>query len=202
MVESADPVDLGHAGCAAKIGGLLYYTRGSTLLVFDPATNTWEQKANMPLSRDFHACAGLGGDYYAVGGPYGVSNGNKCQKYTPSTNTWSYMATMSTFRHGASMVAYGGALYVFGGHNAQPLTSAEKYDPTSNTWTAILSMPGPYPNTHSSFVYGAAAVSGSHIYLAGGTVCGICGNDGDPMVIRYDPATNTYDTSIAAMGVM
>ena len=69
------------------------------MLVFDPATNTWEQKANMPLSRDFHACAGLGGDYYAVGGPYGVSNGNKCQKYTPSTYVWSYMATMSTFRH-------------------------------------------------------------------------------------------------------
>ena len=195
------PVDFSYAGCAAEVNGSLYYTRGTALLVYDPATITWEQKADMPLSRDFHACAGLGGDYYAVGGPSSALNGARCHKYTPSTNTWSEVAPMSTWRHALSMVAYDGCLYVFGGINSAPLTSAEKYDPTSNTWTALLSMPGPYPNTHNGFVYGNAAVSGYYIYLAGGTICGVCGNNGDPKVIRYHPATNTYDTSIAPMGV-
>lgn len=195
------PVDFSYSGCAAEVNGSLYYTRGTALLVYDPATITWEQKADMPLSRDFHACAGLGGDYYAVGGPSNPANGARCHKYTPSTNTWSEVAPMTTWRHAASMVAYDGCLYVFGGSGSAPLTSAEKYDPTSNTWTALLDMPGPYPNTHNGFVYGNAAVSGYYIYLAGGTICGVCGNNGDPKVIRYHPATNTYDTSIAPMGV-
>ena len=45
-------------------------TRRNTVAheVYDPATNRWTARADVPTPRDHHALAALGGKLYAVGG--------------------------------------------------------------------------------------------------------------------------------------
>ena len=90
---------------------------------------------------------------------------------------------------GHSVAAVGGYVYSFGGIiNNVVVANAYRYDPASNSWSAIASMPAPR-------AWGSAVSDGTYIYLLGGIDQNFLTTG---TLWRYDPSTNTYDTSLAS----
>jgi len=86
------------------IGGMLsrtegiYWTRGSSAVEeYDPATDTWTRKANMPMERGYHSSSVVNGKIYVVGGQVHTDKWAMCttvEEYDPATDTWSTIADM------------------------------------------------------------------------------------------------------------
>jgi N-acetylneuraminic acid mutarotase len=90
----------------------------SGLYAYDPATDTWTQKADMPKGARFNLAAGaVGGRLYAVGGSTGDGsfNVNRVEAYDPATNTWAEKAPMPTPRDALAAGVVNGELYAVGG---------------------------------------------------------------------------------------
>ena len=155
-----------HQMAAGAIDGKLYVVGGwnthwrsemgiNKLEVYDPATDTWSTKANMPTSRDGPAAAAIDGKLYVVGGWNGTDFTPALEVYDPATNTWSTKANMPTPRINPAAVAIDGKLYVVGGRNVPPTTHCssgcqnyntgldvlEVYDPVTDTWSTKANMP-------------------------------------------------------------
>src|SRR5438034_8671062 len=73
------------------------HTSVGTIEEYDPATNTWRERAPMPTPRN-HAVAGsAGGKVYVIGGrlgaafmnPGGSNNVGVVEAYDPATDSWS-----------------------------------------------------------------------------------------------------------------
>src|SRR5438445_70724 len=105
----------------------------------------------------------------------------------PSGGSWTERAPYPISISGAAGAAQGGNIYTFGGRSAgTPTTAAYKYTPTTDSWSAIAPL--------SAARYFFSAVSdGTYVYLLGGV-----NQNGIPTATlwRYDPATNTYNTSL------
>ena len=135
-------------GAAAVISGKLYVAGGvrfSTggpiairrLHVYDPATNTWSEKAAMPRAVAFAAGAGLLGSFYVLGGDANDRARDYVQSYDPVADTWTSKAALPTFRSSLAaanfvnangkerIVAVGG----FGGSGERWIRSNDVYAP-------------------------------------------------------------------------
>jgi len=160
---------------------------------YDPVTNTWSTKADMPTPYHSAAAVVVDGKIYVIGGGRpannpvtGASNLNQC--YDPVTNTWSNKTAMPTpvFAHAA--VVMDGKIYAIGGgtsggsNNIQLVTSNANqcYDPEVNTWSSL----GVMPVGRRAL---AAAVVGDKIYVIGG---GNSSNDAIRDTERYDIAVS------------
>jgi hypothetical protein len=87
-----------------------------------------------------------------------------------------------------AVVAYNGLLYSFGGYTGTAVTNAAyTYNPATGQWTGLAPLPAPRA--------GMGIVSdGTYLYLFGG----LDGNFADMTTLwRYDPATNSYLTTLA-----
>jgi hypothetical protein len=86
---------------------------------FDPVSETWTQKANMPGTRTYHAAVGFGDDnVYVIGGNAagGTSPGdNIVYKYTISTNTWTTETHINTPRGWEMLAVNEGTIYAMCG---------------------------------------------------------------------------------------
>ena len=74
-----------------------------TVEVYDPATDTWEKRADMPTARCCLSANTVNGIIYAIGG----SNRRwlpTVEAYNPATNTWEQMADMPDPSFGSSTV--------------------------------------------------------------------------------------------------
>ncbi|MDH5684792.1 MAG: hypothetical protein OEZ20_10035, partial [candidate division WOR-3 bacterium] len=111
----------------AAAGGKLYVMGGSYSTTtlndcweFDPVTEIWTQKANMPGPRIYHSAIGFGDDnIYVVGGASSGSGSGDAlvYKYTISTNTWVIETPMPTPRGWEMLAVNQGILYVMDGSN-------------------------------------------------------------------------------------
>ena len=88
-----------------------------TLEAYDPATDTWEKKTDMPTARACCASA-LDGKIYAIGG----SNWKEADSpmtivevYDPATDTWTTAPEMPTGRWAFSTSVIDGSIYAIGG---------------------------------------------------------------------------------------
>lgn len=112
------------------VNGILYAVGGaycpyalscsykSSLYAYDPATDTWTEKAAMPKGARFGLAAGdLGGRLYAVGGNTGngAFNLNRLESYDPATNKWAENAPMPTPRVDLAAGVVSGEMYAVGG---------------------------------------------------------------------------------------
>jgi len=165
---------------------------------YDPAKNTWETKAPLPLPMSFMKAVSLNGKIYVTGGSsssyYPL---NTLYMYNPQTDSWIQKASMNTARYEHGAVVLNGKIYVFGGVNIDIygypvyLSSGEVYDPATNTWSSIADMPIPLARM-------GATTDGRYIYAIGGTnSLGFWDwwywwYGGMPVVLCYDPATNTW----------
>src|SRR6266702_5605418 len=105
----------------------------------------------------------------------------------PSGGSWTERAPYPISISGAAGAAQGGNIYTFGGLSAgTPTTAAYKYTPATDSWSAIAPLP-------AARYWFSAVSDGTYVYLLGGV-----NQNGIPTATlwRYDPATNTYNTSL------
>ncbi len=134
---------------AAAVNGKIYaigganHINGTVVLSsvteeYDPATDTWTTKADMPTPRSNFAAAAVNGKIYAIGG--GNASGAffaATEEYDPATDTWTARAPMPTARDALAAAAVNGKIYTFGGNGGgvSPVAVVEEYTPPSNTAT-------------------------------------------------------------------
>ena len=144
-------------------GGL---SHSSTLLVYDPTTNTWINKAPMPTPRAAVALVAVEGVLYAIGGTnFGASTA--VEAYDPKTDTWIPRAPMPTARVGPAAAVVDGMVYAAGGDRGfdpiatRALSVVEAYDPSTDTWSSVPPMPT------ARVEFGLSAVENT-LYAVGG----------------------------------
>lgn len=175
-----------------KIGG--YGGTGAAqawLDIYDIATNTWTQGANMPGPRYWLDCVaidltGSAPKIYCAGG-YSTTATNTLYIYDINTNSWTTGATLPASRYHYAAVALDNRYYVIGGYTTVYESSMVVYNPATNTWDSTRA---PMSTTRR---YHSAGVIGGMIYVAGG-YNGAYLNSAE----RYNPATNTW-SAIAPM---
>jgi N-acetylneuraminic acid mutarotase len=116
--------------------------------MYDPATNTWEERSPMPTPRNHTAIGVANGKIYVLGGRLGsvfvgASATDVVEEYDPATNSWSYAkARMPMPRSGTAFGSYGGKIYVAGGEYLDndivgAYRDLDAYDPATNTWKEL-----------------------------------------------------------------
>jgi len=172
---ASPPVVFGDRPFIFAIGSYIYVggggrygclgTTGDKFYRYDPATNTWLQRANLPVSMIAAAGASDGTyGYVAHGQGPGWNPNNILYRYDPSTNSWTNLSTVpgNFVRSAPFMAYYQGKLYIGGGRDAP--TSLHKdfyvYDIQTNTWTRLAD----HPITHFD---GWAVAYNGKIYVTG-----------------------------------
>ena len=170
--------------CASAVNGRVYAIGGviagppahpdpytGAVEEYDPATDIWTKKADMPTQRSCFSTCVLDGKIYVIGGETGNIHSppiSTMEEYDPSTDTWTRKANMPTARSFLSTIAVGGKIYAIGGVGGgtwpgTAFSTVEKYDPTTDTWTTQQDMPT------ARIMLSTSAVD-SKIYAIGGTV--------------------------------
>ena len=104
-----------------------------------------------------------------------------------SVGSWTKQSSYPIVTSGQAVASVGGNVYSFGGIvNNTAIANAYKYTPANNTWTPIASLPAPRG-------WFSGASDGTYIYLLGGVDQNFTTT---ATLWRYDPATNTYNTSL------
>ena len=161
--------------------------------MYDPITDTWTQKADMPALRGGDACV-VDGKIYLIGG-YSEKQARSeiVDVYDPTTDTWARAKSMNHARSGAAISVVNGKIYVMGGtgwpqipnHPGPFLSSAEVFDPETDRWTEIIEMPTAKTGHTASVINGK-------IYVIGGFFWG----NGPFMYLStveiYDPETDRW----------
>lgn len=185
------------AGLAAAVVGEKIYAIGgyngthylSTVEEYNPATDTWRLRAQMPTARNNFAAVEVNGKIYAIGGSNETGHLASIEVYDHIFNTWEKLDPMEISRTEFVAVTVEGQIYVIGGRNTEGvLSSVLQYDPVTESWKTRSSIPTP------RFGMAAAIINGT-IYVIGGR------DDGGQLAIveAYDPILNTWDTNRAPM---
>jgi N-acetylneuraminic acid mutarotase len=183
---------------ATAIHGKLYVAGGAsangdcvrTLFVYDPATNSWTRKADMPRTGCHGVQANILGQLYI----YTLYTGSAAEptlfaSYNPRTDKWVRRPIPDEI-HQAYPV--GGAIndkfYLTGGIDAsgQPSRVLHVYDPATKMWTKKSPMPTGRDNSFGAVFHGK-------LFVAGGVVPRDVWVSTD-VVEAYDPLTDTWAT--------
>ncbi|MEY4803782.1 MAG: hypothetical protein RL331_295 [Bacteroidota bacterium] len=187
-----------------SIGGLGYLCGGldtaevihKDLWAYDPQTDAWTQKADLPGSARRDAISFVVNNFAFVGsGMDSISGptGNTLKdfwRYNPTSNSWSAIADFQGAGgegvYFATGFAVGGKGYLCGGKTGPNLYSSQlwEYKPGNNQWIQRASFPGGVRYQMSSFVVGSKA------YVGMGTDQNIFKKD----MYCYDPGANTWQT--------
>ncbi len=114
------------------IGGLRHGKAFHTVHEYDPATDTWEQKADMPTARLTPAISVISNKIYVIGGSDGANNTMAAVEiYNPATDVWGIEADMPNPRQELPGIVYNNKIYLIGGMEVFPTpgTIVEEYTP-------------------------------------------------------------------------
>ncbi len=113
--------------------------------VYDPATDTWETKAQMPIASGGQANV-LGGRIYVIG-PV-LTSGTLIEIYDPATDSWNLGTPIPPLPNvplGLASAVLDNKLYVMSGFYDRAgdryESVTEVYDPLTDEWTAAASVP-------------------------------------------------------------
>jgi N-acetylneuraminic acid mutarotase len=188
------PVPLYNTNGAGVIGGKIYLSGGqrydnslvASLFVYDPATNQWTQKRDLP----FPGFGGVTSVYQSK--LYVLTWGSSdmgVYRYDPATNRWTFLAVAPRGHFAGTGGFVGGKFHLTGGTDSPQL---DVFDPATNTW----STKAPLPARRISAAYAALA---GKLYVVGGV-------EEDPIthwwsrsrsVLEYDPTTNVWRSRAA-----
>ena len=134
--------------------GLGHYNGGGQNILwedwweYDPATNSWSQKANYGGGINYHAAGFTIGNYGYIGTGRVTASGNNLTtsfyRYDPVTNTWEQKANFGgAARRGAVGFAIDGYGYIGTGEppSGSLYNDFYRYDPIADSWTPIASLP-------------------------------------------------------------
>jgi YVTN family beta-propeller protein len=168
---------------------------GNSVSVIDTTSNTVLTTA--PVG---NAPRGFGNFIGAVGGcsvptptPTATPTPTVAPTPTPTATpcapigSWTAQTLYPIAVSGNAIASQGGNVYSFGGiANNTAITNAYKYTPATNSWTPITPLPAPRG-------WFSGVSDGTYIYLLGG----VDQNFSTTATLwRYDPATNSYNTSL------
>ena len=156
---------------------------------YDPITDTWMKKSDIPTPRSAHSADVVNGKIYVIGGWDGHTELSTVEEYDPATDTWTQKTNMPTARDDFSTGVVNGKIYAIGGTvvgeiwEGVPvfLSSVEEYDPVTDTWTQKANMPTARDD------FSASTVNGK-IYVIGGWE----GTTFLPTIEEYDPVTGRW----------
>ena len=162
------------AGKIYAIGGTVDFQpevpwRVDLVEVYDPATDTWTKRADMPTRRRAVKAVVIRDTLYAIGGsgwpPAGAGGPflTTIEVYEPRINRWTKRPDMPNLRTVFFSVVIDEKIYLIGGlrvGDGHPVP-VEVYDPATERWRVVSAK----PTVKSPF--GVAAVNGK-IYIFGG----------------------------------
>ena len=162
------------------------FTLFSTVEEYDPITDTWTPKADMPTSRGFLAnrAPTVNGKIYVIGGWMNAGRREadfaNVEVYDPATDTWAKKADIPTGRGALAVSEVNGKIYVIGGTQDRSLflRTVQEYDPANDIWMRKADM------LTSRWSHAASVVNG-YIYAIGGW-------DGVSLL----PTVEEYDTGV------
>jgi N-acetylneuraminic acid mutarotase len=150
-------------------GGGGSYPEMATVEAYDPATDTWTRKADMPAPRELLTTSVVGGKIYAICGQREDGTHRNVYRtvdmYDPATDSWTKKADAPLPRKVHSACVLNDIIYVFGGRNViggWPQSTLFQYDPAADTWTVREDMPYEVATAPASLVDG-------RVYLIGGS---------------------------------
>ncbi len=164
---------------AAAVDGKIYTFGGRTgalydgttldyTYLYDPATDTWTRKTNIPEPRAFLTASVIDGKIYTIGGAYSRYEGAaEVQVYDPATDTWTPKASLPKGSALSSAAVFNGKIYVVGGGTSNdagagtPFADFEVYDPSNNFWESKEDI------TISRVGHGSGVIN-NKLYICGG----------------------------------
>jgi hypothetical protein len=183
---------------AFTIGSKGYIGRSSyagSFYEYDIPTNTWTQKANLPVERSNVSTFAVGNKGYMIGGSYSQNGttyySSDTWEYDPANDSWQQKADFSWLAYkGATGFSIGNKGYLVNGEMPATypivyLNTLLEFDPVADTWSTKAPVPGD-PRIHT-----AVFVIGGYAYAGGGVE-----KNGLPTYFnsfrRYNPVTNTW----------
>ena len=164
----------------------------STVEAYDPATDTWTERASMPTPRGTFSTSVVDGIIYAIGGtaefadpPWQSTALPTVEAYDPVTDTWTEETSMPTARYQLATSVVDGIIYAIGGWHYPPeegYAIVEAYDPATGTWTQKAYLPTDRYAVPTSVVDGRIYAIGVLRY----------GEPVEPTVLEYDPVTDRW----------
>jgi len=154
---------------------------------YQPATDIWTRKADMPTARNALSISVVNERIYAIGGAEGIGAPlQTVEEYDPVSDTWIRKADMPTPRFALSTSAVNGKIYAIGGSKggSREISTVEEYDPVTDTWTRKTDIP-------TARLHICTSVVDKRIYAIGG-ITGAPGYTSLLTVEEYDPATDTW----------
>ena len=141
--------------------------------MYDPSTDTWTQKADMPTARAYLSTSVMEGKIYAIGGASIFNEQYRLETvevYNPATDTWTKARDMNQARSCAALSIVNGEIYAMGGWGLsqiqdQPeviLSSVEVFNPKMNRWQERTGMVAPKTNHTASVIEGKIYVMGGY----------------------------------------
>lgn len=157
---------------------------GATTLhyAYDPGTDTWESRADVPYAAQQPAGSAANGKIHFFGGGF-PNSGSPLDDhyiYDVASDSWEQAADLTAPRAIHYSVALNDIVFSLAGQGMTNL--CQTYDPVANQWITMNNLPD------GSFFYGAHVVAEGHIYrFCGGGF--MAPNDN---VHRYDSNTDTW----------
>ncbi|MFI5160645.1 MAG: IPT/TIG domain-containing protein [Sphingobacteriales bacterium] len=144
------PFNITYGIMASTASKAYLYTTGITdnFWEYDPASNTWTEKATYPAGTRYAATMFTIGAkvYLGLGqgaGLYGGNNppDNTLYQYDIASNTWAQKASYPADSYievlNATSMVFGNKAVVFGGANIQNYDKVYSYDATADTWAPL-----------------------------------------------------------------
>jgi N-acetylneuraminic acid mutarotase len=133
---------------------------------YNPATNTWTPRANLPVPLDGAVGASDGTyGYVACGRTTGGTYTNTLYRYDPSTDSWTNLSTVpgGVGRFIPIMAYYQGKLYIGGGWGSSGCRQDfYAYDIAMNNWTTLPNHPTTHYDAWAMAYNGKIYVTGEH----------------------------------------
>jgi len=151
-IRMCEAVATSKDGTIYAFGGALrddIYPALATVEAYNPVTNTWTEKAPMPVAHYWNSdtqCAAVAanGDIYVFGGNNGYSGNASVnlfdvQVYHPATDAWTQAANLPGTSDTDNYLATSsnGVIYAVD----VPKHILDKYNPVTNTWTMVGAIP-------------------------------------------------------------
>jgi N-acetylneuraminic acid mutarotase len=152
--------------CCGKLGPSSY---SNELWEFNPATNTWTQKAFYPNGVRYGGVAFVIGNvaYFGTGTDENVFTSDFC-KYDPATNTWTPITAFpGSGRFACAGFTLNGNGYVLFGSDGGYKDELWEYIPGDNYWYAKSSFPGGARRSGVAFTINNKAYAGTGKGLSG-----------------------------------
>jgi N-acetylneuraminic acid mutarotase len=161
-------------------------TMQSVVEVYDPSTDTWTSKSDMPVARGFHSACVVKDLIYIIGGSifYPFKPELTLLAYDPAKDTWTERGEIPVGIYTGSFAGVvNEKIYILGGDGRDK--RVDEYNPETNTWIRMKDMP--IFTTDQ-----ATCVLDGKIYVLGG-------EDGPPpkypgknSVYCYDPGSDSW----------